>query len=118
MDVVGARKFRVSSRSFTLIIPLVTLLAASVFWNLRQHRLIEQKHITDQREKAARASDEANRMAARMKKNAEWAASDARVQQLYQEIANFSQINERLLSQPQRSTSRKKDAPDEDNGSP
>ncbi len=111
MDVAGARKFHVSSRSLVMIIPLVALLVASVFWNFRQHRLIEQEHIAAQREEAARA-------AARMKKNAEWAASDARVQQLYREINNFSQINERLLAEPLRSTRRKTDDPGEADGSP
>ena len=113
MDVSGAWKFHVSSRSLALIIPLVILLAASVFWNLRQHHLIEQKHLTAQREEAARAKAETERVAARMRKNAEWAASDARVQQLYREIANFSQINERLLSERQRSEPRKIDSPTE-----
>ena len=45
MNVTGAWKFRVSNRSLALIIPLVTLLVASVFWNLRQHRLIEQERM-------------------------------------------------------------------------
>lgn len=78
MDVAGARKFHVSSRSLALIILLITLLAASVFWNFRQHRLIAQKYMADQREEAARAKAETERAAARMKKNAERAASDAR----------------------------------------
>jgi hypothetical protein len=113
MNVTGARKFHVSSRSLALTIPLVTLLAASVFWNLHQHRKIEQKHLAVQREEAARAREENERVAARLKKNAEWAASDARVQQLYREIESFSQINERLLSETQRSEPRKIDSPTE-----
>jgi hypothetical protein len=111
MDVPGARKFHGSGRWLALITPLVILLTASVFWNLRQHRLIEQKHLAAQREEAARIKEETERAAARMKKNAEWAASDARVQQLYREIASFSQINERLLSELPRSELRKTDSP-------
>ncbi len=53
-----------------------------------------------------------------MKKNSEWAASDARVQQLYREISNLSEINERLISQPERSASRKIDDPSEPDSSP
>ena len=81
MDIEGARKFRVSNRSLTLIIPLVTLLVASVFWNIRQHRLIEQQRLRAiglQREEAARPGRKPSGQEARMKKNAEWAASDAR----------------------------------------
>ena len=46
-----------------------------------------------------------------MKRNAAWAASDARVQQLYREISNLTQIHEHVLSptQHERSTPRKKD---------
>jgi hypothetical protein len=118
MNVAGAWKFHVSSRSLALIIPLVTLLAASVFWNLRQNRLIEEKRIADQREEAARAKTETERVVAQMKKKAEWAASDARVQQLYREISDFSEINERLLSQPLRGSRGKKDDPRDAHGSP
>jgi uncharacterized membrane protein (DUF106 family) len=107
MDVAGARKFHISRRSLAMVIPLITLLMTSVFWNLRQHQLIEQKHIAAQREEAARVKEEAKQTAERMKKNAEWAASDARVQQLYREISNLSEVNERLVSEPQRSASRK-----------
>ena len=116
MDVAGARKFRVSSRSLALIVPLVTLLATSIFWNLRQHRLIEQEHLADQRAEAARAKEEAERTAARMRKNTAWAASDARLQRLYREINNLSQINERLVSEPQQSMPRKIENPVEDGG--
>ena len=69
-----------------------------------------------QRKAAALAKEEAEQAAARMKKKAEWAASDARVQQLYREIDNFSQINERLLSQTARSTPKTSDDPGEANG--
>jgi uncharacterized membrane protein (DUF106 family) len=104
MDVAGARKFHISRRSLVMVIPLITLLMTSVFWNLRQHQLIEQKRIAAQQEEAARTREEAERATARMKKNAEWAASDARVQQLYREISNLSEINEQLVSEPRRST--------------
>jgi hypothetical protein len=109
MNVAGAWKFHVLSRSWALIVPLVVLLVASAFWNLYQHRLIEQDRTAVQQKEATRAQEEADRTEARRKKNAEWAASDARVQQLYREINNLSEINERLLSQPQRSAPKKTD---------
>ena len=102
MDVGGAWMVRVSSRSLVMIIALVTALVGSVFWNLRQHGLIEQKRMAAQQEEGARTEAEAKRVAARIKKNAEWAASDARVQQLYREIENLTRINDQALSQPQR----------------
>jgi uncharacterized membrane protein (DUF106 family) len=107
MNVAGAWKFHVSSRLRALIIPLVILLMASVFWNLYQHRVIEQDRTATQQKEIAAVQKEAERAEARRKKNAEWAASDARVQQLYREINNLSEINERLLSQPQRSAPKK-----------
>ena len=64
MSIAGARKFRVSTRSLAMVIALAALLSASVFWNLRQHQLIEQKRIADQREEAARAKEEAERTTA------------------------------------------------------
>lgn len=118
MNVTGAWKFRVSTRSWVLIIPLVTLLVASALWNLHQHQLIEQDRIAAQRKEAARVKEEAERAEARRKKNAEWAASDARVQQLYREINNLSQVNERLLSQPKQSTPKKIGDPGDADGLP
>jgi uncharacterized membrane protein (DUF106 family) len=109
MNVAGAWKFHVSSQSWALIVPLVILLMSSAFWNLYQHRLIEEDRTAAQQKEAARTQEEADRAEARRKKNAEWAASDARVQQLYREINNLSEINERLLSQPQRSAPKKID---------
>jgi hypothetical protein len=115
MNTEGTWKFRVSNRLLAMIIiPLVTLLAVSVLWNFRQQRLIEQERLraaASQREEAARVREQAAREEARAKRNAAWAASDARVQQLYREISNLSQIHERVLAptQHERSTPRKKD---------
>ena len=103
MDVTGARKFRVSSRSLMLIIPMFTLLVASGIWNLRQHRLIEQQRLrvaAAEQEETARVAAEAVRVEARTKKNAEWAASDRRVKQLYREIDDLSRMSEQVLRSP------------------
>ena len=112
IDVGGARKFHISSRSLVLVVPLFTLLMASVIWNFWQYRLIKQHHrqtMAAQRAAADRAEAEAEQARARMKKKAESDAADRRVQQLYREIDNLSRINEQLLAQPlhQQSTPRK-----------
>ena len=65
MDVDGIRKFRPLKRPLSLIIPLVLLLVISVFWNLRQSRLIEeerQRAMAVQRKETARLKDEAERV--------------------------------------------------------
>jgi hypothetical protein len=108
MDVEGARKFRLSKQSLVLIIPLVTLLVMSVFWNARQSRLIAEERarvIAAQREETARAKEVADRAEARKNRNAKWAASDARVQQLYRELDTLSRINEQVIARPQQKRS-------------
>ena len=95
-----------------MIIPLVTLVMVSMFWNLRQQRIIAQEHlraVAAEQADAARVREKVTRDEERAKRNAAWAASDARVQQLYREITNLSQINERLVAEPRRSTPRKVD---------
>ena len=70
MDLSGTRKFRLSKRSLTVIIPLVTLLVVSVFWNLRQSQLIakEQARVrAAQQAETARLKEEADRVEARGK---------------------------------------------------
>jgi Tfp pilus assembly protein PilX len=123
MNIKKTRKFRVSNQSLALIITLVTLLVVSIFWNLHQQRLIKQEHlqaVAVQRAEAARVSEQAVQDEARAKRNAAWAASDARVQQLYREINSLSQINEQLLAptDQQRITPAKKDDSVEPAGSP
>jgi hypothetical protein len=104
MNVGGARKFRISTRSLMLIVGLFAFLMASLFWNIRQYRLIEQERqqaLAAEREKAARVkAEEAEQNQARIKKNADWASSDARVQQLYREIDSLTRVNEHVLAQP------------------
>ena len=92
----GARKVRVSSRSLRVIIPVLALLVASGFWNVRQYRLLERQRLRDQAAQRA----EAARAEALRKKNAEWAASDTRLQQLYREIDTLTRMNEQILADP------------------
>jgi cell shape-determining protein MreC len=102
-------QFRLSNRSWTLIVPLGFLLVVSVSWNLRQSRLIAQERLrisTAQHEERALAGEAAERAEALKKKNAKWASSDARLQELYREIDTLSQLNERVLSQPEAKINR------------
>jgi hypothetical protein len=104
MDIVGTRKFQLSKRSLALAVSLITLLGISVFWNLQQRRLIAAEHqrlMTVQKKETARANEEAEQAAARKKRNAKWAGSDARLQQLYREIDTLSRLNEQVVAQPQ-----------------
>jgi hypothetical protein len=104
MGSMGTWKFRLSNRSWALIIPLLLLLALSISWNLRQRQLIAEERartLAVQRKESARAYEEAERAKARKAKNAKWAGSDARLQQLYREIDTLSRLNEQVLSHPQ-----------------
>jgi len=97
-------RFRLSNQSWALITPLVVLLALSVSWNLRQSQLITEKHsriAMAQREEQTHAQEEAKRTEVLKKKNAKWASSDARLQELYREIDTLSHLNERVLSHPE-----------------
>jgi hypothetical protein len=103
MDVRGAWRFRVASRSLVQIIPLLVLLVLSLIWNVRQYRLIEyerQRALTTEREKAKQDAAEVARAQARRQKKAEEATANQRMQQLYRELDNLSQISDRLLTQP------------------
>ena len=100
---IGARMFRISSRSAVVIVGLSTILVVSGFWNCRQYQLIEHLRSREraaQEAEAHRAKAETERAEARRKTKAEWAASDARLQQLYREINTLSQINEHILQEP------------------
>ena len=105
MDIRGAGKFHVASRSWVLIILLFILVVVSLIWNVRQNRLLErarQQRIATERAKAEQAVTEATRAQAWREKKAEEAASIERTQQLYREIEHLSEISEQLLAQPMR----------------
>jgi hypothetical protein len=104
MDIEGTRKFRLSKRSLGLTVSLITLLGISVFWNLQQRRLIaaeRERLMTIQSKETTRASEEAEQATARKQRNAKWAGSDARLQQLYSELDTLSRLNEQVVAQPQ-----------------
>jgi hypothetical protein len=105
MGTTGTGKFRLSGRLWAVIISLVSLLVISVCWNLRQSQLIanerERSIAVLKSKEAARVRREAEEAEARTKRNAKWAASDARLQELYREINSLSRLNEQVLTQPQ-----------------
>ena len=103
MDVQEARKFFVRYWSIVLVILLVMLVVISLTWNVRQYRLIKRERertIATERAKAEREAAEAARTRARREKKADEAAANQRMQQLYREIDNLSQISDRLLTEP------------------
>ena len=103
MNVQGAWKLWVSRQLRKLILALSAILTASLVWNIRQYTLIQRQHqriAAFEQEEAARANAKADQQAARIRKNAEWAAADARVQQLYREIDSLSRINAHLVEKP------------------
>jgi hypothetical protein len=84
---------------------LVLLLVISMCWNLRQSQLIanerERSQAVRQSKETTRARREAEEAEAQTKRKAKWAASDARLQELYREIDSLSRLNERVLTRPQ-----------------
>ncbi|MFI5454745.1 MAG: hypothetical protein ACHRXM_04780 [Isosphaerales bacterium] len=124
MEVEGARKFVVSNRSLTLVIPLCALLLASGIWNVRQYQFAERQRLKavaaarEARVETARAEVEAER--AKVNKKAAMAKADTRVDQLYQEINNLTRMSEQVLLRNPRppDTSAKQDGRDEAVGAP
>ncbi len=105
MDVQEARKFFVRHWSSVLVILLVMLVVISLTWNVRQYRFIKrerQRTIATERAKSEREASEAARTRGSAEKKADEAAANQRVQQLYREIDNLSQISDRLLTEPVR----------------
>jgi hypothetical protein len=103
MEGEGTWMYHLSKRFSWVFIPLVVLLMVSILWNLHQSWLIADARQQAKRalsNKAARVREEAQRAEALKKKNAKWAASDARLQELYREIDTLSRLNDRVLSQP------------------
>jgi type II secretory pathway pseudopilin PulG len=95
-----------SSRiSLAIIGTLLVLLAASAFGNFQQYRrngrLAARLAVLNQQEEE-RAAAEAQRVAARKQKRSEHATSDARMQELYDEIDSLSRISDRLLGDVER----------------
>src|SRR5271157_1381872 len=114
MDVGGARKFRVSSRSLVPLIAVCALLLVSALGNLELYRRAEEQRsraiaaeraaaaraeeqrlraVAMEREEAARAQAEAEQERILAKKRAARAEDAARVRQLYQELNVLSQMN-------------------------
>ena len=101
MNAGRAWKFVAANRSLMIMIPISALLLASVNWNIRQYRLDQDRRMqTTTKERSARAvvalaNEYADR--AKLKREAREAESNARIQQLQQEIGNLTRVSERIL---------------------
>jgi hypothetical protein len=101
MDFGGSQKLGAVNRSLLLVVPLSALLLAFIGWNVCHYRL-DQEHRTDvlSEERASKATvalakEESDR--ANLKKRSRDAESNARIQQLYEEINNLTRVGEGVL---------------------
>jgi hypothetical protein len=104
MDVRGARKFHVSSRSLPLIIAACAVLLVPALWVLQQSELAEQqRQRTKAAERAARlaaqAEEEQERARVQAEKKTTRAKGDERIRQLIEEIAVLSREQDRLRTE-------------------
>lgn len=101
MDAGRAWKFVAANRSLMIVIPISALLLASVSWNVRQYRLDQDRRVqATTKEHSARAAVAlANEYAdrAKLKRRARDAESNARIQELQQEIGDLTRVSERIL---------------------
>jgi hypothetical protein len=116
-----ARQLCALNRSLFLVIPLSILLLASFGWNVWRYQLdqdqrAQAKHAERTKKAAAAlANEEAER--AQLRRKARYAQSDARIQQLYNEINHLTEVSEKTLlpnpaigNAPDRSASQDKTA--------
>jgi nitric oxide reductase activation protein len=100
MEAEAGVKFGVPNRSLILIMALCTLLLASVFGNIRQYYLAEQQYrrtaTREQEAKAKTAQAEAEAERAKLRRQAAIASSE-RIDQLYREINNLTQMSEQVM---------------------
>lgn len=105
MNVQGIWKFAVARQSILLVVTLLSLLVISLMWNVRQYQVIddERRHkIATERQKAALDVADAAPIQAQRLKQAKEAAANKRMEELYHEIDNLSQLSSQLLAQPKR----------------
>jgi hypothetical protein len=100
MDAESTWKLVARNRTLLIVIPLFTLVLASVGWNARQYQ-----HEQDRRarikadERSARAADALAKeyaKRAKLEKQVRDAKSSARIQQLQQEINDLTGVSERI----------------------
>ncbi len=105
MNDQGTWKFSVARRSILLVLLLLSVLIISLIWNVQQYQLINDKHrhkIASEQEKAALDMASAARIQAQREKRAKEAVANKRMEELYREIDNLSQLGSQLLAQPIR----------------
>jgi hypothetical protein len=103
MNIWGLRKFDRLCQSSVRTILLLSVLAISLLCNAWQYRLIKAERgqtIVAERMKAERDAAEADERRLRRVKQTKESAATERLQQLYREIENLSEMNGRLLAEP------------------
>jgi hypothetical protein len=101
MNLKRAQRLFATSRPLPFVIPLLLLLLASLGWNLWHYQFDQERRA---RANAAEQASIATTALARKKveraefsRRAKDARSDARVQQLYDEINQLSRLSEQVL---------------------
>ena len=96
-----ARQLCALNRSLFLVIPLSILLLASFGWNIWRYRLDQDRHAqvkhAERTKKAAAALVKEEAEATQLRRKARYAQSDARIQQLYNEINHLTEVSEKTL---------------------
>jgi hypothetical protein len=101
MDLKRAWSLFAASRSLRFLIPMSVLLLVSIGWNVWHYRLDQERRV--QAKEAERASKAAAMLVreqaelAESRRRARDAKSDARVQELYDEINQLTRLSERVL---------------------
>jgi hypothetical protein len=124
MDLKRARQICAVNRSLLVVIPLSILLLASLGWNVWRYRLDEERRAeakqAEHAKKAATALAKEEAERAQLKRKARYAQSDARIQQLYDEINHLTEVSEKTLlpNRVLRNASGEIASPDKTGGTP
>jgi hypothetical protein len=103
MDLKRAWMLFAANRSLRFLIPMVLLLLISIGWNIRSYQLDRKQHAdTVKEEHSAKVTTRVTTDQAKLaesKRRARDAKTDARVQELYDEINQLTKLSERVLLQ-------------------
>ena len=101
MDLKRAWKLCAANRSLRFLIPMAVLLLISVGWNIWNYQLNRKQQAEAVKEehpsKIVRTPITAEAKLAESKRRARDAKTDARVQQLYDEINQLTKLSERVI---------------------
>jgi hypothetical protein len=101
MNLKRAWQLCAANRSPQLVILLAILLLASIGWNVWHYQFEQEQRVlakeVERARKAAAALAKEEAARADLDRRARYARSDARIQQLYDEINHLSRVSERVL---------------------